>query len=160
MKYTLSSLLLGSMIALGSTHTMAQPAEPFHDGPPPRHAMQGDGMEHRWAEYAATLKDRLHITTTQESLWNDFVASMKPTKEAQDKHPDFKALAQLPTPERIERMRTLRKERELQLISRENAVKTFYAGLTSEQKKIFDAERPPRPIHESVHEPMGEPKHP
>jgi len=163
MKNTVSGLLLGSMIAIGSTHAMAQALEPFHEGPPPRHAMQGEPAEHGWAEYANALKDRLHITAAQDALWNAFIASMKPPKDTQEDHPDFKALAQLTTPERIKRMRALRQAREAQLVSRENAVEVFYAGLTAEQKKIFDAERPPQ--HDAMtgpghHRPMQEPMHP
>ena len=45
----------------------------------------------------------------------------------------------LPTPERAERMLTRMKAHEAQMSAHVDALKTFYATLTPEQKKTFDA---------------------
>jgi protein CpxP len=48
-------------------------------------------------------------------------------------------MQKLTTPERIDRMRTLRTERQASMDKRGDAVKTFYAALNAEQKKTFDS---------------------
>jgi len=52
---------------------------------------------------------------------------------------DREEWARLKTPERIDRMRTLRNERNAQADRRAEAVKTFYAALSPEQQQRFDA---------------------
>ena len=49
-------------------------------------------------------------------------------------------MEKLTTPERIDQMQALHAQREAEMKKRGDATKTFYAGLTPEQKKTFDAE--------------------
>jgi hypothetical protein len=49
-------------------------------------------------------------------------------------------MAKLATPERIDRMRAVRAQRNAEMDKRMDATKTFYAALSAEQKKTFDAE--------------------
>jgi hypothetical protein len=44
------------------------------------------------------------------------------------------------TPDRIDHMRALRTQRDAEMDRRADATKAFYAQLTAEQKKTFDAE--------------------
>jgi len=57
---------------------------------------------------------------------------------------DHADMEKLSTPERIDKMRTLRAQRMTEMTTamdkRDEAVKTFYATLTADQKKVFDAE--------------------
>ena len=144
-------LLVSAIVSIAATQCMAQAAPDGPDAPPPpalQHRPHREDMAHDAAQYLAGLKERLHLSAAQESLWNTFLTSVMPEKnrpDAPDARPDFNALAQLATPERIARMRALRQAHEANLIERENAIKSFYSGLNSDQKKIFDAERPPRP---------------
>jgi hypothetical protein len=49
-------------------------------------------------------------------------------------------MEKLSTPERIDQMQALHAQREAEMKKRGDATKTFYAGLSAEQKKTFDAE--------------------
>jgi hypothetical protein len=49
-------------------------------------------------------------------------------------------MAALTTPERIDRMIAMRAQRNAEMDKRFEATKTFYATLTADQKKVFDAE--------------------
>ena len=90
-------------------------------------------MERRTAQ----LKTQLKITPAQEGAWNTFIAAMKPP--AQRPSFDRDAFDKLTTPQRIDKMRELRTQREAQMDQRANATKTFYAALTPAQQQVFDA---------------------
>jgi len=86
----------------------------------------------------AELKEKLQITPAQEGAWQAFTQSMQPPQPPQQAL-DREEWARLKTPERIDRMRTLRNERNAQADRRAEAVKTFYAALSPEQQQRFDA---------------------
>ena len=139
MKRRLPTLLLTGLLSLGAIHAVAQ----SHDD-----ADHWGGMGHhpsaeQWgkmhAKHVAELKQKLQITAAQEGAWNTFTEAVKPTP-AMFQRPDHQALEALTTPERIDKMRALRKEHEAQIDQRDEAVKTFYAVLTPAQQKVFDAE--------------------
>jgi Spy/CpxP family protein refolding chaperone len=69
---------------------------------------------------------------------------MKPSADA--KWPDRAEIDKLTTPERLDKMRDLRKQRDAEMDKRDAATRTFYATLTAEQKKTFDANTG-RPFH-------------
>jgi hypothetical protein len=109
------------------------------------------------AQRLARLHDALKLSPAQEPAWNVFADKSKPQPMAA--RPDFEAMSKLPTPERLDRMQALAKERQERMASRTAAVKEFYAQLNPEQQKLFDVEfmkslragrdgkspRPPRP---------------
>jgi protein CpxP len=49
-------------------------------------------------------------------------------------------MEKLSTPERIDKMKALRAQRDAEMDKRATATKTFYAALTPEQQKVFDAQ--------------------
>lgn len=106
--------------------------------------MNPERMEKMMAKRADDLKAKLKITPAQEGAWTAFTTSMKPSGDMMGKRPDTAELAKLTTPEHIDKMRALRTQRAAEMNTamdkREEATKTFYAALTAEQKKIFDAE--------------------
>jgi hypothetical protein len=53
---------------------------------------------------------------------------------------DRAEFAKLTTPERLERMQTRQAERSAMFAKRAEATKSFYAALSPEQQKTFDAE--------------------
>ncbi len=65
--------------------------------------------------------------------------------------PDRAELAKMTTPQRLDRMQTRQAERSAMFAKRIDATRSFYAALTPEQQKTFDAEgmrfghRGPRP---------------
>ena len=101
-------------------------------------------MEQMAARHLADLKAKLKITAAQEGAWSTFAAAMKPTGEMMAKRPDRAEMDKLTMPERMDKMRALRKERmaamDANMDKHEDAAKALYAVLTPEQKKIADAE--------------------
>jgi len=92
----------------------------------------------RMNRHFAALKQKLQITASQESAWTSFTTAMQPPADLQ--RPDRQALAAMTTPERIDQMHAMRDRRNAEMDRRAEATKAFYAQLTPEQKKTFDAE--------------------
>ena len=174
MKLSSKHLLLATLMATCGFAAMAQnttPTAPAAGGQPQMHDRmhRGDhsGMrermfgnhQERMAKRQAELKAKLKITPAQEGAWTTFTAAMKPPAGGMMgmRHdPKVKAdMDKLTTPERIDKMRTLRAERmttmNAEMDKRGAATKAFYAVLSSEQKAVFDAITP----HGGRHGGMG-----
>ncbi len=145
-KTLLSASLMGAGFAAWAQTT--PPAPPTADHAPSHRMGQASRMdpakmEAMHAKHLAELKTRLKITPAQEGAWTSFAAAMKPPARTMDR-PDRAALDKLSTPERIDKMRELRAkhhaERQAAADQRDQAIKTFYATLSDEQKKLMDAE--------------------
>ena len=101
-------------------------------------------MQARMDQRLAALKAKLQITPAQEAAWTTFTAAVKPRPYAgmANMAATYAELDKLPTPERLDRMRALHKQRvtEMSLLmdQRADATKTFYAVLTPVQQKVFD----------------------
>lgn len=101
----------------------------------------GDHRERRqahMAQRAAALKAQLKLTPAQEPAWATFTAAMQPGER--QAHLDRKDMQALTTPERIDRMRAMRAQHAAEADRRGEATKAFYATLTPEQQKTFDAQ--------------------
>jgi periplasmic protein CpxP/Spy len=96
----------------------------------------GNRAEYR-AKHLAALKSDLNLTAAQEPAWTAFTTSMQPGERTA--RLDRKDMDKLTTPERIDRMRALRAQRAAEADRRGEVTKTFYAALTPEQQKTFDA---------------------
>lgn len=97
-------------------------------------------MQERMAQRQAALKKSLELSAAQEPAWNTFVATMKPGERPARLGPLSRDEAQkLTTPERVERMRAQRTQRQAQMDQRADAVLAFYAELNPAQQKTFDA---------------------
>lgn len=96
----------------------------------------GNRAEYR-AKHLAALKSDLKLTAAQEPAWTSFTTSMQPGERTA--RLDRKDMQQLTTPERIDRMRALRAQHAAEADRRGEVTKTFYAALTPEQQKTFDA---------------------
>lgn len=140
--------VLCSAVALPALAQPAPPAAPAtapaSAQPAPRtgmdqlHATQrAESRQLRAKHHAERLKAQLQITPAQEPAWNAFNAAMQPPA-GQPPRFDRGAFANLSTPERLDRMRALRTQRAAEQDKRADAIKTFYAALTPEQKKVFD----------------------
>lgn len=144
-RQSVPTLLLAGLLAGATFGASAQTAPP---PPPAAGAKAGPGhhghydpakMQERVAKHLAALKDKLKITSAQEGAWSTFAASMQPPAQ-RPARPDRAAFEKLTTPERIDRLQALRAERSAKMDQRAAATKTFYAALTPDQKKVFDAE--------------------
>jgi Spy/CpxP family protein refolding chaperone len=104
--------------------------------------MQGkmaERMKEHMAKREADLKAKLKLAPEQEAAWAQFTTAMKPSAQG-PKRPDPAEMAKLTTPQRIDKMQALKAERDAEMNKRMDAVKAFYATLTPEQQKVFDAE--------------------
>jgi periplasmic protein CpxP/Spy len=143
-KHLIATTLLALGLAAGAqTPPAAAPAAPGASAghhPMARHHGRFDPvkMQERMAKRQAALKQKLQLTPAQEGAWTAYTAAMQ--RPANLERPDRAELEKLTTPERIDRMRALRAARLAEMDRRAEATKTFYAGLTPEQKKVFDAE--------------------
>ena len=93
-------------------------------------------MQQRMAQHLTDLKARLQITPAQEGVWTEFASTVQSHKRAQGMN--RQDMAQLTTPERIDRMRALRAERIAEADRHGDATKALYAALTPAQQKTMD----------------------
>lgn len=101
-------------------------------------------MQARMEKRQAVLKASLKLTPAQEGAWTTFTAALKPPADFIVKQrPDPVEIAKLTTPERIDKMKVLRTQHMNEMNAfadkRGEATKVFYAALTPEQQKVFDA---------------------
>lgn len=134
MKPAFKSTLLGSLMVCVGAVAQAQPAGP---GEPAAHPEMRAHMQQHMRQRAADLKARLKLTPEQEAAWTTYMTAMKPPVDL--RRPDRGDMEKLSTPERLDKMRELRKQRDAEADKREDATRTFYAALSAEQKSVFDA---------------------
>lgn len=100
-------------------------------------------MQAKMDQRHAALKAQLKLTAAQEAAWTSYTTAMKPPPSMMAKRPDPADMAKLSTPERIDKMKTLRAQHMSDMTAamdkRGEATKAFYAALTPEQQKVFDA---------------------
>ncbi len=143
MSSILKPLVLSAALALAGAGAFAQMHHPEAGG---MHGMRPnpEKMQAMVAKHLAELKTQLKITAAQEGAWTTFTAAMKPPARPDFKRPDPAEMDKLSTPERIDAMQKIRSERmaamNAEMDKRHDAIKVFYATLTPEQKKVFDAE--------------------
>jgi len=136
-------LLAGSGILAASSFAMPANGTAAKPGCEARHGQQDPARwEARRAEHLSALKARLNLAPEQEAAWNTFVSASQPGMhrlggDRQAKRDEF---ARLSTPERLDRMQAMSEMRRVKMAERTGAIKAFYAELTPEQQKVFDAE--------------------
>lgn len=114
--------------------------------PKPEHTRADRGqrferMQAHRAQRMATLKEKLKLTPAQESAWTSFTSAQQPpARAAGHTRPDRAELAKLTTPQRLDRMQARQAERSAMFAKRAEATRGFYAALTPEQQRTFDAE--------------------
>jgi hypothetical protein len=101
-------------------------------------------MSERVNSHLSGLKNKLHITASQEGAWSTFTAAMQPPAKMTALRPDRAALDKLTTPERIDKTKQLRLQHHETMLThmnqRDEAVKALYGALNADQKKVLDAE--------------------
>ena len=143
---TMAALLAGAgLTAFAADTATPAPAAPVASSHAKEHGHHMDPakMDAMHAKRTAELKAKLKITAQQEGAWNDYVAAMKPPARNAADRPDRAALEKLSTPERLDKMKEMRTQHMADMNAamdkRDQATKTFYATLTPEQQKVFDA---------------------
>lgn len=133
-----------TVMAAGATFAQAQAPAP---GAPPAAAQKQPGQkpagmkrEHDPAAHAQRLRDTLKLTPAQEPALQAFLAAHEQHRaERKDRRGDREAMANLTTPQRLDMMGQRMIERQQAFARHAEAVKRFYAQLTPEQQKAFDA---------------------
>jgi protein CpxP len=150
------SLATGLLLAAGLAYSQNPMAGAQCDMTGPHGMMQGHGMSHHGMgkmnpakmqtmmdKRHAALKVQLKLTPAQDAAWTAFVASHKPPVGMKGQPAAMPDLAKLTTPERIDKMKELRAQHMGEMTAamdkRAEATKAFYAVLTPEQQKAFDA---------------------
>lgn len=139
-------LILATLVAgLGFTaFAQTPPAAPQAGAQAPMHSMDHMGrrdpakMQERMAKHQAELKAKLKIAPAQEGAWTTFTASMQPPAN-RPQRPSREEFEKLSTPQRIDKMQAMKADRDARMAQHATATKTFYAALTPEQQKVFDA---------------------
>lgn len=136
-------ILAGIAAASISAVTVAAFAQtPPPDGPHGRapSAEQIAKFEQMRSKHQAQLHDKLKITAAQEAGWKLFLDKTKPAPFDAAKRPSKEEYAKLSTPERLDKKLDMMRKRESFAEQRIAATKEFYATLSPEQQKTFDAE--------------------
>jgi periplasmic protein CpxP/Spy len=140
-------LLIAALLAGAGLSANAQPGPGMHGGGPmgQHQRMDPARMQERVAARQADLKAKLNLSPAQEGAWNAYLAAMQPPAgPGMRMGPDnrqkmHEEMQQLSTPERIDRMNALKAQRDVEMAKRQAATKNFYAALSPEQQKVFDA---------------------
>ena len=137
-----SAIALGlSASALAADATTCDPMGPMMQGRGMRNmtpAQRAEHMKMRMDQRHAYLHAKLKLTSEQEPAWKEFIAGAKPPMMG----PMMQRadMMKLTTPQRMEKMLEHAKARHAHMETRLDALKKFYAVLTPEQQKVFDAE--------------------
>jgi periplasmic protein CpxP/Spy len=132
-----------AVLYIGAGALTAHAQAPAAGNPPNQqergdHAQMAARMKERIAKRQAELHDKLKLSPGQEGAWNTYIGRMQPADRPQ--RPDRDAMQKLSVPERMDQMMAMLKQHEQQLAERTAATKEFYAQLTPEQQKVFNAE--------------------
>ena len=153
----LAGLIAGSGIMAASAYAVS--ADNAADKPRCE-AHQLQKGEARWADrrtaHRVELKAKLALTAEQEAAWNTFTESTQPGPRqiSMDRKAMREEFEKLSTPERLDRMQAMSEMRRARMAERAGAIKTFYAQLSPEQQRVFDAEAMPR-RHQHDHNHRG-----
>ena len=157
-------IVAGLLAGLGfAAVAQGTPPAPQPGATPPAHA-RGERMgrhdpakmQAHFAKRQAELKAKLKITPAQEGAWTAFTTAVQPPANRPPR-PDRAEFEKLTTPQRIDKMQAMKAERDARMAQRATATKTFYAALSPEQQKVFDAQamRSHRGGHRGEHHHKG-----
>ena len=126
MKPVYKSLLIAAALGAAGFGALAQMG-PKGDHPEMMHMgsmHHGDPakMAERINSHLSALKNKLHITASQEGAWSTFTSAMQPPAKMTALRPDRAEQDKLTTPERIEKMKQLRLDERGQVFSASDQV--------------------------------------
>ena len=149
MKSVFKPLLIAALMTSVGATVLAQSAAqsgPMYAGGMMRHDRMDPAKMHEWAvQRHAELKAKLKLNANQEAAWANYVAAIQPPADMvarmsrENRQKLHEEMAALTTPERIDRMNAMKAQRDAAMARRGEATKAFYAVLSAEQQKVFDA---------------------
>jgi protein CpxP len=115
-----------------------QPAAPRQ---PPTAEQRTQWRAEHQAERAQRLAALLNLRADQQPALQAFLAAMTPERHEHNGQPTAPGAekAQLTTPQRLDRMADRMAKHEAAFHQRADAIRTFYAALSPEQQRAFDA---------------------
>jgi Spy/CpxP family protein refolding chaperone len=134
----LASLAALSAAVCVSSVSFAQEPPPGAAPPPAGAEPRADGMREHAEARAKALHDILNLRPDQDAAFQALQAAMRPSERMGDRH-DKGAMEGLTTPERLDRMAARMADRQAAFQRRADAIKQFYAVLSPEQQRAFDA---------------------
>jgi hypothetical protein len=139
-------LVLAASLACLSTFAAAQDRPDAPPSPPSanqRAAWKQDWQAHRqqaMAERAHHLHDILNLRPDQDAALNAMLEALAPAGHRDEmKHEGPQAMEGLTTPQRLDQMAARMAEHDAAFQRRSTAIKQFYAALSPEQQRAFDA---------------------
>ena len=136
----LGAVMLGAALLTGGAATVSLAQQP-----PAAETPRGDmrprmSPEQRAERRAEHLRTVLQLRPEQEPALRAFLdAGKRPQADRQRLRGQRREMAQLTTPQRLDRMSERMKARQAQFEQRAAATKRFYAQLSPAQQKAFDA---------------------
>ena len=125
------SIIIGlTVLGLGAGSATVQAQE----ARPDMHANWGE----RAAQHQQKLHDLLKLTPAQDSAWASYAAAAR-SAHPQGQHGERGAWKTMTAPQRMEQHIEMAKQHLAAMETQLAALNTFYAVLTPEQKKLFDA---------------------
>jgi len=145
--------LTTAALTLLTTYASAQNGPPKDEAAKPGmhaiHDQDGEHMGLRMKHHMQKLKTELKLTAEQEPAWAAMASAMTPP--TRPPRPDRAEMEKLSMPERLDKMKQMMSQhheaRMAEMDKHATAVRTFYALLTPEQKKTFDAKAIPGWMH-------------
>ena len=157
MKTRTTLWLTAAALTLMTSYASAQNS-PSKEEPskPSMHGMHDKGGEHmgmRMKHHMQKLKTELKLSPEQEPAWAALANAITPV--TRPPRPDRAEMEKLSMPERLDKMKQVMSQhheaRVAEMDKHAAAVKTFYAALSPEQKKTFDAKAMPGWMHGPHH---------
>jgi len=146
MKSTTKPLLIAALLACTSLCASAQTSTAPQGFGMREHAARDPAkMQAMLARRQIELKAKLNLSSAQECAWNNFVAALQPPsgmttgRVPEQRRKMHEEMEKLSTPERIDRMNTMKAQRDAEMGKRSEETRLFYAALTPEQQKVIDA---------------------
>ena len=132
------SIIIGlAVLGMASTTVAVQAQDGRHAS-----AVSKEQMQAKWSERAAQrqqkMREQLKLTPAQDAAFATYLAAVKPGAHADKVERD--AWKTISAPARMEQHIAMSKNRIGMMETRLAALNTFYAVLTHEQKKTFDAQ--------------------
>jgi protein CpxP len=106
---------------------------------PPTAEQRAQWREQRQAEHAQRLQALLNLRPDQQPALQAFLAAMAPSGHEHHGQPEGMTAAQLTTPQRLDKMADMMARHQAEFQKRADAIRTFYAALSPDQQKAFDA---------------------
>ena len=144
MKLVIHTAVVSTFLALTAASGALAQAQPQpagdHRGPRPMAAQMQAMREAHERQHAQDMRTILRLRPDQEPALTAFLQSHKrPTKPPEHRGPPGADAMAMTTPQRLDEMARREAEHSAMRLRHDEALRTFYAALSPEQRQVFDA---------------------